>query len=311
MFQQAGRPPRAADIIRSRKPKSALVEIRKILTGGKLTQQVDTPTAGVAPGTERGLQVGQGGHFERPAPPRKDPFHVRRETLKAQSQSPVFIEAIRRKLMGNLIGGLPTEEDRKRLELLERLEEEHRSGALGRQRERVRNQLMGTIGPLKRALLNLEKAGLNIGIGGIKAGQRALEAIEQLTTGDALSIKLRGMNLMPIEDVRTAPVTNPNRMRETPRQQRPMLQVASSNVYSLSFEPDDAEAPIEDESMGLLYITFRGGATYTYRVPYWAYLGVLRASSPGAAVWRILRRGLTPDGRVGGDLLVYGYERIR
>jgi hypothetical protein len=91
-----------------------------------------------------------------------------------------------------------------------------------------------------------------------------------------------------------------------------MVGVSSSNVASIGWEiHTQGEEPTEN-TLGTLFIAYRSGWEYQYRdAPFWLFQALIRAASPGRAVWALIRRGLYPDGQPYGSLSVEGYTRIR
>lgn len=224
--------------------------------------------------------------------------------LAAQRGSPLFIETLKRQLTGDRVGRtLPTDtEVRELIDLLSGVT----PSKLTQLREGIAARLTQKSSWLRRQL----SSGV---IRGAKAIESVLDiaksAIDKLVGADVLKKRLAGIDLNDKEATSRA---ERGYRSTTPYQSRRMVGVSSSNVASVGWEPHTQNEPPTQNTLGTLFIAFRNGWEYKYRdAPYWLFEALLRASSPGRAVWALIRRGLYPDGTPYGSMDVEGYQRIR
>lgn len=264
-------------------------------------------------GAELQDAVRRWGGAEPPSMPKKsyprDP-QARAKRQRALAQSPLIIQALKERLTGARIGSpRKTADDVRRLAHLSGLgqaiglDEEARKRKTAGARERLRRELEGETGVLRRILT---KAGR---IAGRLFGRKE-KAFERLTP-DKIAEGLKGLGIGPPSAAPRAPQRAAGMIRETPYQSAPMIAVSSSNVASIGWEPHQPNEPQNERSLGTLYVQFRNGWMYKYvDAPKWLYDALLRAGSKGKAVWAMIRRGLYPDGVPYGSAAVEGYERI-
>jgi len=306
----AGRIRRAADLIRRRnKPPSA-----KDILSGKI------PANSRPVGAKSGYQIGDAlraaiAAGDIPDVDLSKSYKSDKDAKAAQdrmlARSKGFIESIRRRLTGDVLGGPQLfKDDYERLGQLDALAEALRlkDSAIARKRADIKKRLEGQVGLLRRAVLATgEKA-----LGAIEGGRDAVKSVIGRLTGDTLKQKLAGFDLLPKGEIPTDPVDLPGFRKTTPTQRQQMTGVSSSNVASIGWEPHNQQSAITSESLGTLFIQFRNGWLYQYRdAPQWLHEALLRAPSKGKAVWALIRRGLYPDGIPYGSVNREGYERIR
>jgi len=228
--------------------------------------------------------------------------NARDERQRALAKSPLALEALRKRLTGDRVGGpVPTDDDVRRLGYLA-----GRSQALDldRRRQRLRDELTGIVGTM-RGLIDKGR--------GFAASlwDKAKAAFDSLTK-DELQRGLKGLRIGTKAEAARSPMREKGFETGTPYQGRAMIAVSSSNVASVGWEPHDSEEKPRDKSLGTLFIQFRNGWLYKYvDAPHWLYQALLRAPSKGKAVWALIRRALYPDGVPYGSAAAEGYERIK
>lgn len=226
------------------------------------------------------------------------------EMLQSQRKSPLLVETIRRQLTGDRVGrALPTDtEVRELVDLLAGV----KPSKLTALREGIAERLTKKSSWLRRQL----SQGAVKGIGAVQSVlDLATKAVNKLIGADTLKKQLAGLDLRKREAT-AAPETGVR--QTTPYQRRRMVGVKSSNVAAVGWEPHTQGEPPTQNTLGTLFIDFKNGWSYKYAdCPYWVFQALLRASSPGRAVWALIRRGLYPDGVPYGSLDVEGYQRIR
>lgn len=235
--------------------------------------------------------------------------NARRDRERAQARSPLLLEAIRRRLTGDRIGSPKvTDEDFEQLRALDTLSRDLDTSFLSKTRRAIQERLKGQIGFVQKRVL---QAGgfLTESAASVFSGAKAVIA---KLRGDELKEKLKGFGILGKRDIPTGPSSLPGIRSTTPYQMQQMTGVSSSNVASVGWEPHYQDEPIDNKTLGTLFIQFRNGWLYKYvNAPFWLYEAILRAPSKGKAVWGLLRRGLYPDGVPYGSAAVEGYERIR
>ena len=301
---------RAADLIRRRNKPPTVKEI----LSGNITSK--TRRVGSANGRQYGevlraaIAAGDVPQIDY-SKPYKSAKDAKRQQDIMQARSQGFLEAIRKRLTGDVLGSPNiTSEDYQQLEMLDQLAEalKLKDSKLARRRADIQAKLQGQLGLIRKALLATgDKA-----LGAAQGIADLTKSIIGRLTGDTLKNKLAGFGLLPKGDIPTDEVTLPDSMRSTPTQGQKMVGVSSSNVKSIGWEPHDQQANVTDNNLGTLYIEFMNGWRYKYRdAPHWLYEALLRAPSKGKAVWALIRRGLYPDGVPYGSVNREGYERIR
>lgn len=226
------------------------------------------------------------------------------EIRRAQRKSPLLIDTIKRQLTGDRVGRtLPTDtEVRELVDLLAGV----KPSKLTQLREGIAERLTKKASWLRRQL----STGAIKGIGAVQSVlDLATKAVNKLIGADTLKKQLGGLDLRSRE---ATGAPDAGTRQTTPYQRRRMVGVKSSNVAAVGWEPLTQGEPPVQNTLGTLFIAFRSGWEYKYRdAPYWLFQALLRASSPGRAVWALIRRGLYPDGVPYGSMDVEGYQRIR
>ncbi len=241
---------------------------------------------------------------------------IRARRQSSLGRSPLLIETLRRRLTGDIVGapGVTTDDVRRVGHLAGlgiALKADERAGRTKSEvaRQRIRQELEGELGFLRRAVLRTAHASEALAE---RLASRFGGIFDRLTK-DKLSRELKGLGVGGAKTAATAPMRDEGFERTTPTQQRTMTAVSSSNVASVGWEPHEQgkKRPTLND-LGTLYVQFRNGWLYQYvNAPKWLYEGLLRANSKGKFVWAAIRRGLYPDGVPYGSAAVEGYERIK
>ena len=244
------------------------------------------------------------------------PAQIRARRQRSLANSPLVLEALRNRLTGGRIGSpRKTGDDVRRLGHLHglglalRADEKAGRTKSAATRERIRSELEGEIGFIRRTLRKGQEAAETL-TGRIA---RKFGGIFDLLTKDKLSRGLKGLGVGGASTAENAPMLAKGFDPGSPHHGRTMMSVQSSNVAAVGWEPEDPKVKRHQlNDLGTLYIQFRNGWMYQYvNAPRWLYDGLLRAGSKGKFVWAAIRRGLYPDGVPYGSTATEGYERIK
>ena len=247
---------------------------------------------------------------------KETPVQIRTRRQKSLANSPMVLESLRRRLTGDRVGSpRKTGDDLRRLGHLHglglamRADEKSGRTKSAATRERIRSELEGEVGFIRRTLRKGREVAETL-TGRIA---KTFGGLFDRLTKDKLERGLKGLGVGGASTAETEPMRAKGFDRTTPGQGRTMTAVQSSNVASVGWEPHEPGKKGKDRNdLGTLYIQFRNGWMYQYvNAPRWLYDGLLRAGSKGKFVWAAIRRGLYPDGVPYGSTATEGYERIK
>lgn len=306
--------------IKPRKPKGYQPKVKPIVSvraedlanidaNAPLTRQREDHTKGRYLGTELRESFLSGKSKVNLNPNNYRPPTLSDRTKRAHdtmlAKSPLFLDALRRRLSGHHIGGTTkTVEDRHRFDELQTLKDRFFLQSIQAKKDKHQsavNALKNATGVVSKGLSALKLLGMKF-TGIVDKVKDAFDAIRP----DKLLKQLAGLGLVPKKKMPRTGSGN------TPYQSRKMIGVSSSNVTSVGWEPNNPTEKTRRNTQGMLFIEFRNGWMYKYaNAPYWLYEAILRSPSKGRAVWALIRRGLFPDSVPYGQLGRDGYERIR
>lgn len=298
----------ARDLIRGRKGVPSVEDVLNLVRPG-YGRKVGS-SQGRKAGDELRRAIARGDVPPKaPGGPRVYNPNAKRDREKAQAKSPLFLEAIRRRLTGDRVGSPNvTDEDFGHLETLSKLAKDLDTSFLSRARKAIQEKLKGQVGAVQRAAL---KAG-EFSVSSVQSVFEGAKNLLGRLKGDTLKDKLKGFGLLGKKEIPTEQINRPGFRPVTPNQAQQMTAVSSSNVASIGWEPQYQDEQITEKTLGTLFIQFTNGWLYKYvDAPNWLYESLMRAPSKGKAVWGLIRRGLYPDGVPYGSADVEGYERIR